>query len=576
MTTAAPAATHPVTLYAQSVVAGAVIAGRFVRLACERHLRDLENGGERGLWFEEAAANDAIAFFGFLHLAEGEHAGKPFTLQPWQIFIVGCLFGWKGNDGYRRFRDAYIEIAKGNGKTPLAAGIGLYMLVADGEASAEVYAAAVTREQASTCFRDAKLMGESSPALVRRLDIKEHNISFHQTNSFFRAVSSEHRALDSKRVHCAIIDEIHEHPTSLVVDKMGAGTKGRTQALIIEITNSGYDRQSVCYQHHELSVRILEGVIENDSWFAFVCGLDSCEKCYAEGHTMPQEGCADCDDWTDEAVWQKPNPNLGVSVTLKYLRQQVAAALGMPAKANIVKRLNFCVWTESVTRWIGADVWEKGAKPPPEPLAGKACFAGLAAPSTQGLAALQLYFPDEQGGGDVLSFFWLPEDNVQEMAEAFDVPVSQWVADGDLDATEGNVVDYEAIREKLLGLRDLYEIREVGVLANNTTALTTQLMGDGFDIVSFHQSYAGMSAAAKELELLLKGESLRHGGQPVLRWQVSNTVAQHGPGQAIMPSIAKSPGPIVGVLGLVMALDRASRHEGDEENLMESRGFITL
>src|SRR5262249_53308453 len=157
----------------------------------------------------------------------------------------------------------------------------------------------------------------------------------------------------------ALIDEVHEHPSSLVVDKMRAGTKGRKQALIFEITNSGYDRHSVCWHHHDYSEQVLEGTKPNDSWFAYVCTLDPCERHRAEGKRQPVDGWEECDDWRDERVWRKANPLLGVTIQPKYLREQVAEAEGMPAKANIVKRLNFCLWTESVERWLDLAAWDE-------------------------------------------------------------------------------------------------------------------------------------------------------------------------------------------------------------------------
>jgi phage terminase large subunit-like protein len=233
------------------------------------------------MWKPEEALR-AIEFFpDILCLADGEHAAKPFELGPWQKFIVGSLFGWYMDDGFRRFRTAYVEIGKGNGKSPMAAGIGLYMLVADGEEGAEVYAAAAIKDQAKIQYRDAvnmvDLSEELQEFLVKHGDKEVYNIVNRASRGYFKPISSEKRGLDGKRVHCALVDELHEHPNSTVVDKMRAGTKGRRNGLIFEITNSGFDRTSVCYQHHEYSERVVTGQVESsesDAWFAYVCALD--------------------------------------------------------------------------------------------------------------------------------------------------------------------------------------------------------------------------------------------------------------------------------------------------------------
>ncbi len=303
-------------------------------------------------------AERAIAFFGFLRLAEGEFEGLPFTLQPWQAFIVGSLFGWLTRDGSRRFRNAYIETAKGNGKTPLAAGIGLYGLVADDEAAPEIYCAAAGRDQANILFTDAKRMVAKSPALAGRLDVYTSSIADLERDGAFRPVSSEAGNLHGHRPHIVLIDELHAHPNSAVVDAMRAGTKGRRQALIIRITNAGFDRTSVCWQDHAYSVAILEATITNDAWFGYVCGLDA------------------GDDWTDEAVWPKANPNLGVSISSRYLREQVAEATGMPARSSVVQRLNFCVWTSASAGAIELERWDACAEPPVIP-PGATVYGGL-------------------------------------------------------------------------------------------------------------------------------------------------------------------------------------------------------
>ncbi len=582
---------HPVTTYARAVEAGTIVAGRLVRLACDRHLRDLRELPARGYRFDGARADHAISFFPqYLRLYDaGDRTGEPFRLEPWQQFIVGSLFGWLAPDGFRRFRTAYIEAAKGAGKTPLLAGIGLYMLTCDGEPGAQVFAAAVTREQARILFDDAKTMASISPALQAEMVIGEHNLAHPASRSFMRPVSSEGRSLDAKRVHAALIDEIHEHPTPVVVDKLSLGVKGRRQPLICEITNSGYDRHSVCWQHHELSRRILEGTEENETWFGYVCGLDPCEPCRAQGHAMPQEGCQSCDDWRDERTWLKANPNLDISVTRDYLRRCVRDATQLPAMQNLVRRLNFCTWSESITRWFTAESWAAcGAPVDPEALKGRPCVAGLDLATTTDLAALVLIVPDDDfsaevvapeggvvegeaapegeeapalvvhGNVDVLAWFWCPEEGIIARSRTDRVPYELWRDQGFLEATPGNVIDYRRIRRCIVGLREAgYDIREICYDQAFATQLALQLRDeDGFTVVPVPQTCAMLNDPSLVLEGLVLGRRLRHGGNPLLAWCAANVVPFMDSGGRKRPDKGRSMERIDGISALVTGLKR--------------------
>lgn len=543
MTTATRSA---VTDYAERVLGGKIVAGQPVRWACERHLRDLQRTGIR---FDDDEAQIAIDFFeNVLQLTEGEFAGKPFLLQPFQKFIVGSLFGWKGDDGYRRFRTAYIEIGKGNGKSPMAGGIGLYMLTTDNEPGAEIYAAAVTRDQAKILFADAEKMGQRAEDLSAELEFTVNNIAHPQSQSFFRAISAEARALDGKRVHAALIDEVHEHPNAMVVDKMRAGTKNRRQALIFEITNSGYDRLSVCYQHHIYSLQVLEGILVDDSWFGYVCQLD--------------EG----DDFTDEAVWPKANPGLDTILPRKYLREQVNEAKGMPSKLNIVLRLNFCVWTNQADRWLDMDAWDKCGDPVDAlALKGRSCWAGLDLSTTTDMTALALVFePDADDVVDVLMYYWIPEEHMIERVRRDRVPYDQWVREGYVEMTSGNVVDYDVIRERVNQLlMEGYNVRELCLDPWNATQITTQLMGDGFEVVPIRQGFASLTSPSKELERRVMEGTLRHGMNPVLRWNAANVAIAQDPAGNIKPDKSKSTERIDGVAAVVNGLSRMLTNEGD-------------
>lgn len=451
-----------VSAYAHAVIAGAVVAGPLVRAACRRHLRDLETGALRGLVFDVAAAQRAIGFFRDVLTVEVEEVDEfgevqtraaPFDLQPWQAFIVGSLFGWKNAQGFRRFRRAYVEIGKGNGKSPLAAGIGHYMLLGCRKMRAEIYSAATDKDQAAILFRDAVAMWERSPALRRRLKPKganpvwELHTSRPGVNSYFKPISSDKKGKSGIRPYCALIDEVHEHPDNAVIEMMRAGTKGNQEALLFEITNSGFDKKTVCGQEHDLSERILNGEFENDAWFAFIACLDEND-----------------DPFADESCWPKANPNLGVSIQPLFIREQVNEARGMPSKEGLVRRLHFCQWTESESSAIPRAVWMacEGAVDPDQLLRdGYPCFGGLDLSRARDLTAFTLTWvlenKKDQWRFASKSWFWTPKDTLLERAKSDRAPYDLWVQQGYLEAVPGPRIKYSWIARALLALNAKYQ-----------------------------------------------------------------------------------------------------------------------
>lgn len=532
-----------VTSYALRVVDGQEAAGPWVRLACERHLRDLEHGHQRGLEWHADRAQRAIDFIQCLRHYQGDAAGKLFILSGWQCFVVGSLFGWYTADG-RRFRVAYVEIGKGNGKTPLSAAVALFGLVADGEAGAEVYSAATSRDQAGICFNDALQFVRASPPLLQRLDIGQRNIAYLATSSFFRPVSAEGRGLDGKRPHIVVVDELHEHPSGMVVEKMRAGTKGRKRALIFEITNSGYDQTTVCWEHHDYSIKVLQGVIDNDAWFAYVAALDKGD-----------------DPFADEACWVKANPNIGVSVTREYLREQVREARDIPSKRSLVLRLNFCRWTQAAENWVDLDRWDACAQPLEEQaLRGRPCYGGLDLASVSDICALGWVFPPH--GADplwrMLVRCWVPDETLRKRVEKALLPYDRWHAEGWLRSTPGNVADYKFIRAQIQADMQAFDVREIAFDRWNASSLVSDLQDeDRAPMVQFGQGFASMSAPMKELERLYLSGVVAHDGNPLLRWMASNVVAARDPAGNLKPDRARSTEKIDGIVAVLMALGRA-------------------
>lgn len=579
-------AADPVTAYATAVVAGAVVASRLVRLACERHLLDLETQAVRGIVWKPEEAQAVIDFFAeVLCLPETADAGEtsadaaaeqaPFLLAPWQQFIAGSLFGWYTTAGYRRFKTAYIETGKGSGKTPFGAGIMLYLLVADGEQAAQIYAAAVGKDQAKLAFTDAERMVQASPYLRDAIDMKVNNLAIASTGSFFRPVSSEKRGLDGKRVSGALIDELHEHPTPIVVNKMRAGTKGRRNALIVEITNSGYDRTSVCWHHHSYSRQVLQGTIQNEGWFAFVCGLDPCQSCLDDGKWFPSDDCATCDDWKMEGPhWRKANPNLGQSLPWQYLRDRVTQAIGMPSDVSDVLRFNFCVWTQGASRAIDMGRWDACLPAVPDAdLIGSPCFGGLDLGESDDMSAWVRLWLLEDGTMAVKCRFWLPSVAIDRYP---DRPYQQWKRQGLLTVTEGNVTDYALVRESILADCKADGIAAIAFDPRSATETAQELQAAGITMVNTTQGFALHEAIKRLLELVVSGR-LRHGRNDILTWMASNTVLRVGTKGEKRLDKERSPEKIDGIAALATVLDWAVvRRARSSDSVYLSRGVLSL
>lgn len=438
-----------VEAYARNVVAGTVIAGPHVRNECTRFLRDLETGSERGLSFDRAKAEHAMGFFpDCLVLSDGQFDGKPFVLDDSQAFIVGNLFGWLRHDGLRRFRRAYIEIGKGNGKSPLVGGLGLYGMMVDNEPGAEIYAAGATKDQAGILFRDAVRMAKQSPELDQRITYAGKRSPWNMAapgppmnGSFFRPISRESGKTGSgPRPHFALCDEVHEHKDRSVMEMLERGFKSRRQPLLIMITNSGTSRTSVCWEEHEHAVAVARGEKDDDTTFTYVCALDDGDN------PLEDPGC-----------WIKANPLLGTILTREYLQGVVNQARAMPGKLNAILRLHFCEWTDAETAWMKRSTWDACIDPTLEleQFAGEQCWAGLDLSSTKDLTAKALVFEDghtEDHKPKYVAFVtgFTPEATVAERELADRVPYTKWINEGHIIATGGPVVRFDDVISSLL------------------------------------------------------------------------------------------------------------------------------
>lgn len=555
----APEPPDPVTRYALDVVAGRVVAGNLTRRACERHIADLGSAHERGLAFDRAAAQKAIDFFPLLRHYKGEWGDRPIVLEPWQQFVIGSVFGWKRADGTRRFRRAYLEVAKKNGKTLMAAGIAVLLAFFDDEPGAEVYSIATKRDQAKLVWLDAKRMVERNAALRRRIKTYALSLANERTASFFRPLGRDSgESEQGVNPHAFIVDELHVLDDRESIDNIETAASARRQPLGVYITTAGVERESVWADERADAVGILEGRATDDSVFAVIYTLD--------------EG----DDPFDEAVWPKANPNLGVSVKLDYLREQSAKAQRLPSALAAFLRYHANVPTGVSTRALAIAEWDaNGAEP--EIADGATGFAGLDLASVRDLTALLLLFrtpdPDaKESHGcaelpdcrhywyDVLCRFWCPEEGIRERARRDKVPYDDWVRDGWLIATPGNVTDYSWIRREVAELAARYEIVEIGFDKWNATQLVTELMDDGASCVAVPQTHAGLGPPWRELEKIILDHRMRHGGHPILRWMAGNVEVETDSSGNQKPSKRLSSERIDGMVALDMALGRWLAH----------------
>lgn len=560
--------------YVDDVLARKQVACRWVILACERHRRDLETGYERGLFFDPRAGKVAIAFFHtFLKHSKGEWAGRPVLLEPWQQFHLWCLFGWKRADGSRRFRTCYLEVARKNGKSTLAAGIGLFLLVADGEPGAEVYSAATKRDQARIIHAEAVRMVKQSPYLRDELSLFRDNINHRNSFSKYEPVGRDSDSMDGLNVHGAMVDELHAHKNGDMWDVLETATSARRQPLMYAITTAGNDRTGICFQFHDYCKKILDGVIEDDAFFGTIYTLDR----EVSGESA---GEGPVEDWADEANWVKANPNLGVSKKFDNLRDTARKAKHIPARLSSFLQKELNIWVQGGSRWILPERWAACDLYPivRAELAGRTGYGGLDLSSTLDLTAWIVVFPpvDDGGVSDVLCRFWIPEENIVERVRRDRVPYDAWLRDGWIEATPGNVIDYDFILHAIREDSSDFQLAEIAFDPWNATSTSNALVDDGAEMIEFRQGYVSMNPAMKALEVAIMQRGINHGGHPVLAWMADNLVAAMDPAGNLKPDKSKSREKIDGIVALLMAKYRSTLKGGQTKSVYEDRGIRVL
>jgi len=529
--------------YGRDVLTGKIVTGKLTKLAVQRQENDLKKGPDRGLFFcEESARRPLILFRDYLKHSKGEWSGQPIDLEPWQCWIIACVFGWKNQDtDKRRFRTVYDEVARKNGKTTRLSGIGNYGLTKDNEGGPEIYAAATKREQSRILFDEACRMIKQSVPLRRRLDVRQHRINNPANFGKFEPLSADGQTMDGLNPHFALVDELHAHKTSEVWDVLKSAFGSRSQPLLWAITTAGFNKNGICYEVRDYAIKVLEGIVDDDSFFSIIYTLD------------------DGDDWQNEDNWIKANPNLGVSVGIDYLREQARQAVVMPtAKINFfTKHLN--IWVTGATAWCNMEYWISCSADykPDEIKETVSVYLGLDLASVSDIASIGgiAVMPD----GRWLTFgkHYLPEEAVDNNIRKSTIPFRKWHEQGWLTLTPGNVIDFNFIKADILSLMERFPVKEIAFDRWNSSQLVNDLLDVDAPMVAFGMGYASMNAPMKELERRYLAKEIAHPNDPVLNWAMSNVVADQDPAGNIKPAKNKSTEKIDPAVALMMAVGRA-------------------
>jgi len=565
------------TKYARDVVKGKIPACKWTILACKRHLADLKRQNVADFTYvfnplmhnqqgaEYRPAERICIFMELLPHVKGKWAreGRTITLEDWQIFYLASQFGWiHAGTALRRFRTSYLEIARKNAKTTIAAGIGLYMEILDDEAGAEIVSAATSADQAKISWGIAKSMVQKSAGMQKRFGVKAlaNAIVVESTACSFKYLSSDHKTLDGLNIHGGIMDEIHAMRTREVWDVCETATGSREQPMMIGITTAGSNRSGICYEQRDYVLKILNGVTKDETYFGIIYTID------------------DDDDWTSPEVWAKANPNLGISVSMDDLQRKCDKAVTMPAAQNNFKTKHLDVWVNADVAWMNMQAWDACADPTLaiDQFLGEECWTALDLSSKLDIAAnIRLFRRIIDGVVHYYMFgrFYLPEETI------YSTPNDQyqgWVKSGRLIETPGNVIDYQYIEDDVLADVSDFQVVECPYDPFQATQLSTRLMAEGVPMVEMRPTVLNFSEPMKELESLVIQGRFHHDGDPCMAWQISNVVAHTDVKDNIYPRKERNENKIDGPVALIMALGRAITGEIQGESIYETRGIITL
>lgn len=530
--------------------------GSAVELALDRKLR------KRGWWFDVHEADRVCTFVEtYCRHSKGEHARLCIRLEPWQRMKVRRLFGWRRPDGTRRYRRTAWWLPRKNGKSTLFAALALYLLMADGEMGSEVYSAASQIDQARMVFGEARRMVEQSPDLEAVSEIRASSIYVPSSGSVYRPLASKARSQHGLNIHGVIIDELHAVAGRDLYDVLTSASGSRRQPLEMTISTAGDDIGSFGAEVWDYTIKVRDGALEDPEFLAVVYAADP------------------SDDWTSEATWRKANPNLGVSVSLEYLRGKYLQTKGMPSASAAFKQLYLNIWAQSSEAWLDIAKW-RACLVKPRPLSeykGRRCWGGLDLSSTTDLTAMALVFDmGEDDPLEVACFFWVPADTAAERQRADDAQYVQWIKDGYIRATPGNAVDYDLVERDVARIARFCTLEDVAFDRWGASQIVQRLeLHHGIKLWQHGQGYRDMSAPSKELERLILRRGIRIVENPVLTWMASSVCVQRDAAGNVKPVKLRRKNRIDGIVAVIMALGRATQMR-EQISVYQTRGVIEL
>ena len=568
------------TAYAEAVINGDIIAGQLIILACERHMRDLEESKHKNMWFDVDCAERNIDWFPeYLVFTKGRWSGQPFILQPWQQFIIGNTFGWKrifgscptcgdwlalngGNmihcmgcnpvdhvdvdpletQWLRRFRTTYKEIARKNGKTELEAGIAIRMTGFDGEFGAECYVAATKSDQSRIPFIAAKKMVEMSEKLQAVLDVQMYSITDPKYGSVLKALAASASTQDGLNGSYILLEEYHAHKTRDLRDVLETSTGARLQPLIDIITTAGNNSAAVCRIEHDYAVDVLNQVVPDDSYFVFIAAMDK------------------EDNWEDPKNWIKANPNLGISVGSQQLIDLYDKVKNTPTKQDAFKQKRLNMWVQSVERWLDIDKLKKLAKKiPDDKLKGKAlCFGYDAAEKVDFVSQVILFPPDPETGRKhpyLKSYFWLPEGALKRRQnKRVRDQIREWAHEGYIDIIPGEVVDLDYVERVAVENAAKYGAGIMLYDPFKAQQMAVRAQKKGIETIEFRQQPSVFNEPCEEFERMILSGEIEHDGNPVFIWMLGNMVKKTDENGNIKPDRKRSGDKIDGGVAAIMSL----------------------